>query len=98
MAFAKTGCVSLCTVSSEMIPPGGDNLVEMLEDDLANLAAQRRSAVILELLHDIEAFWEQPILAFGFAFTACIRNFIVQAIGPQECARGTLKRAPRLTR
>ena len=64
MAFAKTGCVSLCTVSSEVLLPGGDNLTEMLKDDLANLAPQSGSAVILELFHDIEAVWEQPILAW----------------------------------
>jgi len=35
IAFAKTGLVLLCTISSEMLPPGNHDLVEMLEDDFA---------------------------------------------------------------
>ena len=35
MAFANTGLVLLSTASSKMLAPCGDDLVEMLEDDLA---------------------------------------------------------------
>ena len=63
MAFAKTGLVSLCTIFSEMFPPGDNDLVKMFKDDLANLASQTRRTVELELLQDVEALWLKPILA-----------------------------------
>ena len=40
IAFAKTGFVLLCTIPSEMLPPGNDDLIEMLKDDLAHLTSQ----------------------------------------------------------
>ena len=39
IAFAKTGFVLLCTIFSEMLPPGSDDLIEVLEDNLAHLAS-----------------------------------------------------------
>jgi len=37
-----------------MLPPSNNDLIEMLEDDLAYLAPQTRCAVVFELLNDIE--------------------------------------------
>jgi hypothetical protein len=54
IAFAKTGFVLLSTIPSEMLPPSNNDLIEMLEDDLAYLAPQTRCAVVFELLNDIE--------------------------------------------
>jgi hypothetical protein len=42
IAFAKTGFVLLCTVSSEMLRPGSYDLIEMLKEDLTRLASQTR--------------------------------------------------------
>ena len=54
IAFAKTGFVLLSTIPSEMLPPRNNDLIELLEDDLAYLAPQTRSAVVFELLNHIE--------------------------------------------
>jgi hypothetical protein len=54
IAFAKTGFVLLSTIPSEMLPPSNNDLIEMLEDDLAYLAPQTRCAVVFELLNHIE--------------------------------------------
>jgi hypothetical protein len=63
IAFAKTGLVSLCTSFSEMFPPSHYDLIEMLKDDLADLAPQTRPTVVLILLKNIETLRLQPILA-----------------------------------
>ncbi len=65
MAFAKTGPVLLCTITSKMLPPRSNDLVEMLKDDLSYLAALTRRAIPLELLGNIEAVRVQPGLALG---------------------------------
>jgi len=54
IAFAKTGWVSLCPIFSEMFPPGDNDLVKMLKDDLVDLASQTWGTVVLELLQDVE--------------------------------------------
>lgn len=54
MALAKTGFVLLCTVPSKMFPPSGNNLIEMLKNDLAHLAPQTRCAIEFKLLGDVE--------------------------------------------
>ena len=40
MALANIGPVLLCKIFSEMLAPCGDDLVEMLKDDLAHLTSQ----------------------------------------------------------
>ena len=65
IAFAKTGFVLLCTIFSEPLPPCGYYLIEMLTDDLADLASQARRAVVLKIFNDIEAVGMQPILTLG---------------------------------
>jgi hypothetical protein len=64
IAFAKTGFVLLCTISSEMLPPSNNDLIEMLKDYLSHLASQTRRAVVFKILDDIETVRLQPILAF----------------------------------
>jgi hypothetical protein len=64
IAFAKTGFVLLCTVSSKTLSSGGYDLIEMLKDDLTHLASQTRRAVVLKIFNDIESVRMQPILAF----------------------------------
>ena len=49
IAFAKTGLVLLCTVFSEMFPPGRDDLVEMLKDDLPVLVHRLVALVRIEI-------------------------------------------------
>ena len=63
IAFAKTGFVLLCTIPSEMLPPGDNDLIKMLKYDLAHLASQSRRAVAFRILDDIETVRVQPILA-----------------------------------
>src|SRR5712692_3036991 len=63
IAFAKTGLVSLCTSFSEMFPPRDYGLIEMLKDDLADLAPQTWPTVVLILLKNIETLRLQPIFA-----------------------------------
>jgi hypothetical protein len=66
IAFAKIGFVLLCTIPSEMFPPGNNELIEMLEmleNYLAHLASQTRRAVVFKILDDIETVRIQPILA-----------------------------------
>src|ERR1017187_1048661 len=63
IAFAKTGFVLLCTIPSEMLPPGHNDLIKMLEDDLAHLASQSRRRVVFKILDDIETVRMQPVLA-----------------------------------
>ena len=63
IAFANTGFVLLCTEPSEMLPPGGNDLIEVLEDYLAHLASQTRREVVFKILSDIEAVGDQAILA-----------------------------------
>jgi hypothetical protein len=46
-----------------VLPPSGNDLIEMLEDYLTHFAQTWR-AVILEILGNIETVWMQPILAF----------------------------------
>jgi hypothetical protein len=38
MALARTGLISLFTIPSEVLAPCGDDLIEMLKNDLPNLA------------------------------------------------------------
>lgn len=38
IAFASTGLVLLVTIFSKILVPGGDDLIEMLKDDLTHLA------------------------------------------------------------
>jgi hypothetical protein len=45
MALANTGLVLLGTISSKMLVPRRDDLLEMLEGDLAHSASQAWSAV-----------------------------------------------------
>jgi hypothetical protein len=63
IAFANTGFVLLGTIPSEMLPPSGNDLIEMLKNYLAHLASQTRRAVVLKILNDIETVRVQPILA-----------------------------------
>src|SRR5690242_20092954 len=65
IAFAKTGFVLLCTISPEPLPPCSYYLIEMLKDDLTNLAMQARRAVVLKIFNDIETVGMQPILTLG---------------------------------
>ena len=67
IAFAKTGFVLLSTISSEMLPPGNHDLVEMFKDYLPHFASQTRCAAVLKILDDIEAVRLQPILALCIA-------------------------------
>ena len=55
IAFGKTGSLLLCTIFSEILSPRGYDLIEMLEDDLTHFASQTRRAVVLIILHNIEA-------------------------------------------
>jgi hypothetical protein len=50
MAFASTAFVLLRNVASEMLLPGSNDLIEMLEDDLPHLASQPRCALVLKNL------------------------------------------------
>jgi hypothetical protein len=63
IAFAETGVVLLCTISSKTLPPGSYDPIKMLEDDTPHLASQTRRAVVPKILIDIEAVRMQPILA-----------------------------------
>jgi hypothetical protein len=63
IAFAKTGLVLLCTISSETFPPSSYDPTEMLKYDLTDLASQTRRAVVFKILNDVEAVRLQPILA-----------------------------------
>lgn len=76
MAFANTGLVSLCTIFSKMFPPGGNDLVKVLEDDLADLASQTRRTVVLELLQDVEALWLQQLHYRDFSAARCHGWFV----------------------
>ncbi|HMC58693.1 MAG TPA: hypothetical protein VKJ01_05840 [Candidatus Solibacter sp.] len=67
IAFAKIGFVLLCTIPSEMLPPGNNYLIEMLKDDLSYLTSQTRRAVVFKILDDIETIRLQPILALCFS-------------------------------
>jgi hypothetical protein len=77
IAFANIGLVLLCTIASEMLPPSGNDLIEMFEDYLTNLAAQTRRAVVLEILDDIEAVWIQPVLAFCITLDRVYMHWLV---------------------
>lgn len=50
-----------------MLPPTGNDPIEMLKDDLAYLASQAGRAVVFELLNDFETVQVQPILALRIA-------------------------------
>jgi hypothetical protein len=63
MAFANTGFVLLCTISSKMFPPGKNARIEVLEDYLAYLAPQSWRAILFEIFINIEIVRMQPILA-----------------------------------
>ena len=54
IAFAKTGSVLLCTITSETLPPSDNDLIKMLEDYLAHLASQTRRAVVFKIFDSIE--------------------------------------------
>ncbi len=68
IALAKTGFVSLFTIPSKMFPPCGDDLIEMLENDLADFPAQTGRQVVLEVLDNVEALRIPPELAFRVSF------------------------------
>src|SRR5579863_9926419 len=61
--FAKISFVLLSTISSEILSPFGNDLIEMLKDDLANFTTQARRTVVLKLVNDIETIRMQPVLA-----------------------------------
>ena len=61
IAFAKTGFVLLCKIPSEMFPPCGKDLIEMLKNYLPHLASQTRRAAVFEILNDIESVGVQPV-------------------------------------
>jgi hypothetical protein len=63
IAFAETGVVLLCTISSKTLPPGSYDPIKMLEDYLPHFASQTRCAVVPKILIDIETVRMQPILA-----------------------------------
>ena len=63
IAFAKTGFVLHCTIPSEMLPPGNNELIEMLKDYLTHLTSQTWRAVVLKIRDDIETVMVQPIFA-----------------------------------
>jgi hypothetical protein len=68
IAFANTGFVLLCTVSSEMLPPSSYDPIEMFKDDLTDLASQAWRAVVLKILNNVETVRKQPILALCISF------------------------------
>ena len=80
IAFAKTGLVLLCTISSEMLPPGRYDLIEMLKDDLTHLASQTRRAVVLKILNDIETVRMQPILALCISLPCMYVNRLIALV------------------
>jgi len=49
-------------IASRIFPPGVNDLVEMLKDNLTDLASQPRRTVVFELLSDIETVRMHPIL------------------------------------
>jgi hypothetical protein len=49
IALANTGAVLLGTMSSKMLPPSINDLVEMPEDNLAHFAPQTRRAVVFKV-------------------------------------------------
>jgi hypothetical protein len=56
-----------------MLAPGSYDLIEMLKDDLTNLAAQTRRAVVLKILDDIETVPSQYLHSPShFAACTCI--------------------------
>jgi hypothetical protein len=71
IALARTGFVLLSTISSKTLPPCSNDLIEVLEDNLAHLASQSRRAVVLEILNDIETIRVPPIPALRIPLTAC---------------------------
>jgi hypothetical protein len=70
-ALAVMGLALLSTASSKMLAPCGDDLVEMLEDDLPYLASQAWRAVEFKFLSDVETVRINPILALCISFIAC---------------------------
>lgn len=64
IAFAKIGLVLLCKVSSEVLTPSGNDLIEMLKDYLAHFASQTWRALVFKVFDDIETVRVQPVLAF----------------------------------
>jgi hypothetical protein len=67
IAFANTGLILLSTISSKMLAPCRDDLIEMLKDNLSHLAPQTRRAVVFKILGDIETVRMDPILALGIS-------------------------------
>ena len=67
IAFANIALVLLFTMSSKTSALCSDDLVEMLEDNLAHLASQAWRAVVFKILSDVETVRMDPILALGIS-------------------------------
>jgi len=77
IALANTGLTLLSTISSKMLVPCGDDLIEMLKDYLAHLASQTRRAVVCKILGDIEKVGMDPMLALGISLNGMdVRWFV----------------------
>jgi hypothetical protein len=80
IAFANIGLVLLCKFASEMLPPSGNDLIEMFKDYLTDFASQTWRAVVLELLDDIETVWMQPGLAFRISLHRMYMYWLVALV------------------
>jgi hypothetical protein len=80
IAFANIGLVLLCKFASEMLPPSGNDLIEMFKDYLTDFASQTWRAVVLELLDNIETVWMQPVLAFCISLHRMYMHWLVALI------------------
>lgn len=80
IAFAITGFVLLCKISSEMLAPGGNDLIKMFKDYLSNFASQTRCALVFKILGDVEALGVQPIFAFCLSLHGVHVNWLVALV------------------
>ena len=72
-----------------MLPPGSNDRIEVLEDDLTHLAAQSWRAVVPEFLNNIEIVRMNPALALGITFQ-CVYMHRLAALVRLEMESPTL--------
>jgi hypothetical protein len=86
IAFANTGLILLCTTPSKMLVTCGDDLVEVLKDDLPHFASQTRSVAVFKILGDIETVRMYPILALGISLCRVYVHWFIALVRIRSAA------------
>jgi len=80
IAFARTGFVLASIISSKLLAPGENDLIEMLKNNLPHLTPQTGRAVVFKFVSDIEAVRMQPILALRISLYRVHVHWLVALI------------------